>query len=104
MAGRVLDCGGNTPAKASPTMNHFPQADDRLLRRGLLLEYITLVWNVVGTAVVIAAAIPAISVALAGFGLVLIGAGAVISIPRRGAKLRAPSPPAARGLVSQGTN
>ena len=40
-----------------------------LLRRGLLLEYVTLGWNVVGTAIVIAAAIGARSVALAGFGL-----------------------------------
>ncbi|CEF49466.1 unnamed protein product [uncultured bacterium] len=40
-----------------------------LLRRGLLLEYTTLGWNVVGTTVVIAAAIRARSVALAGFGL-----------------------------------
>jgi divalent metal cation (Fe/Co/Zn/Cd) transporter len=40
-----------------------------LLRRGLLLEYATLGWNVVGTVVIIAAAIEARSVALAGFGL-----------------------------------
>jgi divalent metal cation (Fe/Co/Zn/Cd) transporter len=40
-----------------------------LLRRGLLLEYITLAWNVVGTVVIVAAAIKARSVALAGFGL-----------------------------------
>ena len=40
-----------------------------MLRRGLLLEYTTLGWNVVGTTVVIAAAIRARSVALAGFGL-----------------------------------
>ena len=40
-----------------------------LLRRGLLLEYATLGWNVVGTMVVILAAIAARSVALAGFGL-----------------------------------
>jgi hypothetical protein len=44
------------------------QSDD-LLRRGLLLEYTTLAWNVVGTVVVVAAAIKAHSVALAGFGL-----------------------------------
>jgi divalent metal cation (Fe/Co/Zn/Cd) transporter len=42
---------------------------DHLLRRGLWLEYITLGWNVVGTVVVIGAAIEARSVALAGFGL-----------------------------------
>jgi divalent metal cation (Fe/Co/Zn/Cd) transporter len=40
-----------------------------LLRRGLRLEYLTLSWNVVGTAVLIAAAVAAGSVALAGFGL-----------------------------------
>ena len=40
-----------------------------LLRRGLLLEYVTLAWNVVGTVVIVAAAIKARSVALAGFGL-----------------------------------
>jgi divalent metal cation (Fe/Co/Zn/Cd) transporter len=40
-----------------------------LLRRGLRLEYATLLWNVVGSVVVLAAAIGARSVALAGFGL-----------------------------------
>jgi divalent metal cation (Fe/Co/Zn/Cd) transporter len=40
-----------------------------LLRRGLTLEYITLSWNLVGVAVLIAAAVAAGSVALAGFGL-----------------------------------
>jgi hypothetical protein len=40
-----------------------------LLRRGLLLEYTTLAWNVVGTVIVVVAAIEARSVALAGFGL-----------------------------------
>ena len=40
-----------------------------LLRRGLQLEYLTLAWNVVGTVVVVRAAITARSVALAGFGL-----------------------------------
>jgi len=40
-----------------------------LLKRGLLLEYTTLAWNVVGTVVIVAAAIEARSVALAGFGL-----------------------------------
>ena len=41
----------------------------KLLRQGLRLEYATLGWNVVGTAVILAAAISAGSVALAGFGL-----------------------------------
>ncbi len=40
-----------------------------LVRRGLALEYATLSWNVVGCVIVIAAAIVARSVALAGFGL-----------------------------------
>lgn len=44
-------------------------ASARLLRRGLLLEYLTLGWNVVGTVVVVVAALAARSVALAGFGL-----------------------------------
>ena len=39
------------------------------LRRGLRLEYMTLGWNVVGTVIVINAAVVARSVALAGFGL-----------------------------------
>ncbi|GHO68398.1 hypothetical protein KSC_072900 [Ktedonobacter sp. SOSP1-52] len=40
-----------------------------LLKRGLLLEYLTLGWNVVGVILVILAAYTAHSVALAGFGL-----------------------------------
>lgn len=40
-----------------------------LLRRGLTLEYLTLGWNVVGSAVVLLTAWQARSVALAGFGL-----------------------------------
>src|SRR5690348_6574632 len=40
-----------------------------LLRHGLRLEYVTLAWNVIGTVVVMAAAIAAGSVALAGFGI-----------------------------------
>ncbi|HVB63220.1 MAG TPA: cation transporter [Nitrolancea sp.] len=45
------------------------QTTASLTRRGLLLEYATLGWNVVGSVVVIVAAIAASSVALAGFGL-----------------------------------
>jgi divalent metal cation (Fe/Co/Zn/Cd) transporter len=41
----------------------------RLLRRGLRLDYLTLAWNVVGSVLVLAAAVAARSVALAGFGL-----------------------------------
>jgi divalent metal cation (Fe/Co/Zn/Cd) transporter len=40
-----------------------------LRRRGLRLEYATLGWNVVGSAIVLGAAVSARSVALAGFGL-----------------------------------
>ncbi|MFE2431094.1 cation transporter [Streptomyces sp. NPDC059373] len=40
-----------------------------LLRRGFVLEYATLAWNVVGIVVLAVAAISARSVALAGFGL-----------------------------------
>lgn len=40
-----------------------------LLKRGLTLEYLTLGWNVVGAGIIIAAAVKAHSVALAGFGL-----------------------------------
>ncbi len=40
-----------------------------LLRRGIALEYLTLSWNVAGTAVTLFAALAAGSVALAGFGL-----------------------------------
>ena len=43
--------------------------DIALIKRGLLLEYLTLGWNVVGVVIVIIAAIAARSVALAGFGL-----------------------------------
>jgi divalent metal cation (Fe/Co/Zn/Cd) transporter len=41
----------------------------RLRRRGLWLEYATLGWNVVGSVLVLAAAVAARSVALGGFGL-----------------------------------
>jgi divalent metal cation (Fe/Co/Zn/Cd) transporter len=41
----------------------------RLRRRGLRLEYATLGWNVVGSVLVLAAALAARSVALTGFGL-----------------------------------
>ncbi|HTK07015.1 MAG TPA: cation transporter [Ktedonobacteraceae bacterium] len=44
-------------------------AQSSLLKRGLLLEYLTLGWNVVGVIIVIVAAFAAHSVALAGFGL-----------------------------------
>jgi divalent metal cation (Fe/Co/Zn/Cd) transporter len=52
-----------------------------LLRRGFLLEYLTLGWNVVGIVVLAVAAASARSVALAGFGLdslIEIGASTVV--------------------------
>src|SRR3954453_5116053 len=52
-----------------------------LLRRGFVLEGITLGWNVVGVVVLAVAALHAQSVALAGFGLdslVEIGASTVV--------------------------
>jgi divalent metal cation (Fe/Co/Zn/Cd) transporter len=51
------------------------------LRRGFLLEYLTLAWNVAGMAVVSVAAVGSRSVALVGFGLdslIEIGASAVV--------------------------
>lgn len=59
----------------------------KLLRRGLLLEYVTLSWNVVGTVVLILAAISSGSIALAGFGvdsLIEIVASAVVVWELRG--------------------
>jgi divalent metal cation (Fe/Co/Zn/Cd) transporter len=56
-------------------------ARESLLRRGFALEYATLAWNVIGIAVLAAAAIAARSVALAGFGLdslIEIGASTVV--------------------------
>jgi divalent metal cation (Fe/Co/Zn/Cd) transporter len=56
-------------------------AKERLLRRGLRLEYATLAWNVVGIFVLAWSAIVARSVALAGFGidsLIEIGASTVV--------------------------
>lgn len=41
----------------------------RLLRRGVLLEYATLGWNVAGVVILAVAALAARSVALAGFGI-----------------------------------
>jgi len=55
--------------------------NDTLLRRGLMLEYLTLGWNVVGVSIVLFAAWQARSVALAGFGLdslIEIGASTVV--------------------------
>ena len=41
----------------------------RLLRRGLLLEYVTVGWNIVEGIVAIAAGLAAGSIALVGFGI-----------------------------------
>jgi divalent metal cation (Fe/Co/Zn/Cd) transporter len=52
-----------------------------LLRRGFVLEYVTLGWNVAGIVVLAIAAVAARSVALAGFGLdslIEIGASTVV--------------------------
>jgi divalent metal cation (Fe/Co/Zn/Cd) transporter len=52
-----------------------------LVRRGFILEYLTLGWNVVGIVILAIAAISARSVALAGFGLdslIEIGASTVV--------------------------
>jgi divalent metal cation (Fe/Co/Zn/Cd) transporter len=54
---------------------------DQLLRRGFILEYTTLAWNVVGVVILAIAAVSARSVALGGFGLdslIEIGASAVV--------------------------
>ena len=40
-----------------------------LLSKGLWLEYITLAWNVVGTAVAVSAGLEARSLSLFGFGI-----------------------------------
>ena len=56
-------------------------ARGRLLRRGFVLEYVTLGWNVAGIVVLAIAAVAARSVALAGFGLdslIEIGASTVV--------------------------
>jgi len=48
---------------------HDTMPPSALLERGVRLEYLTLGWNVVGSIVVIGAAVSSRSVALAGFGL-----------------------------------
>ena len=65
-----MTCGPDAPAD-----------NDALLRRGRILEVITLGWNVAGIVVLAIAAIGARSVALAGFGLdslIEIGASTVV--------------------------
>jgi divalent metal cation (Fe/Co/Zn/Cd) transporter len=61
--------------------NAQPAEEPRLLRRGFLLEYATLGWNVIGIVVLAISAVTARSVALAGFGLdslIEIGASIVV--------------------------
>jgi divalent metal cation (Fe/Co/Zn/Cd) transporter len=61
-------------------MNKLP-APEVLLKRGLSLEYFTLLWNVVGIFITAVAAIKARSIALGGFGLdslIEIGASTVV--------------------------
>jgi divalent metal cation (Fe/Co/Zn/Cd) transporter len=69
MPGESASSFGPQPAEKEEIQINSVRSGDELLRRGLLLEYATLGWNVVGTVVVVAAAIKARSVALAGFGL-----------------------------------
>ncbi len=54
---------------STKTYVEVPVVQAPFLRRGLVLEYITLGWNVVGVVIVVIAAYAAHSVALAGFGL-----------------------------------
>jgi divalent metal cation (Fe/Co/Zn/Cd) transporter len=61
-------------------MNKLP-APEALLKRGLSLEYFTLLWNVAGIFITAVAAIKARSIALGGFGLdslIEIGASTVV--------------------------
>jgi divalent metal cation (Fe/Co/Zn/Cd) transporter len=52
-----------------PVAHEKTATEIALIRQGLVLEYLTLGWNVVGSAIVVLAAFQARSVALAGFGL-----------------------------------
>jgi divalent metal cation (Fe/Co/Zn/Cd) transporter len=58
-----------------------PESSLVLLRRGRILEWVTLAWNIVGVAALAVLAITASSIALAGFGLdslIEIGASVVV--------------------------
>jgi divalent metal cation (Fe/Co/Zn/Cd) transporter len=62
-------------------MRASPSREERLLRHGRRLEWVTLIWNVVGVATLAVLAVTASSVALAGFGLdslIEIGASIVV--------------------------
>ena len=81
-------CVTGRPGAAAPSVGRLwavtsasTAGRGRLLRRGYLLEAVTLGWNVVGVVVLAAAAFAAHSVALAGFGLdslIEIGASTVV--------------------------
>ena len=65
----------------TPPTDLAPALRARLLRRGFVLEYVTLGWNVAGVVILAAAAVTTRSVALAGFGLdslIEIGASTVV--------------------------
>ena len=68
-----------------------------LRRRGLRLEYATLAWNVVGSVLVLAAAVTARSVALAGFGLDSL----IEIVASPGRRLAAPGNPSRRTGASR---
>lgn len=64
-----------------PQSEQEMRAANKLLRRGLRLEYLTLSWNVVGSVIVILSGLQANSVALVGFALdslIEIGASTVV--------------------------
>jgi divalent metal cation (Fe/Co/Zn/Cd) transporter len=70
-----------TPRRYRGPVTSNPGRPGRLLRRGRILEGVTLGWNVVGIVVLAVAAVAARSVALAGFGLdslIEIGASTVV--------------------------
>jgi divalent metal cation (Fe/Co/Zn/Cd) transporter len=76
-----VSCGDLVTARFA--IRDIRVSDDRalLIRRGFLLEYFTLGWNVVGVVVLAVAAVSARSVALGGFGLdslIEIGASTVV--------------------------
>ena len=76
---RLSPSGQDGAASSGPSRQQASRGT--LLRRGFVLEGITLAWNVVGVVVLAAAAVLARSVALGGFGLdslIEIGASTVV--------------------------
>ncbi len=76
--------------------------NSRLPRRGLLLEYLTLGWNVAGAVICLDSAIAARSVALAGFGLdslIEIGASTIVVWHLRGVQSGRREQRALRGIA-----